>query len=339
MTLVLEAPDVDSWTQARHFTAVPDGENRPIDLIVLHSMEAPQKPDTAEAVARWLAGPTSPVASAHVCADQDSAVGCVRDHDVAYGAPGANHNGLHLELAGYARQTRPDWDAPENRAMLAIAARRVVAPWCRRYNVPAVYVTAAMLAAGGARGITTHLQVTLSKIAKGDHTDPGTAFPVDDFVRTVAGLVAAPPTPPAVQIAQEADVLPYFSATCPTGGAWWVSTVDGGIFTDAPAPFYGSLPAVGVRPNAPVVKLIPWQPQGPGGPCTGYWLLTLDGGVFNFGGAPFHGSYLSLPPEDRREGPAGRQFYDLRPHPDGTYQLLGLEGPAAPPHPETYELA
>ncbi len=84
------------FIQAANFTPV---RSRLIDLISLHSIQAPQKGSTAESTARYFANPSTRV-SAHNCFDQDSQVKCVRNNDVAWAAPGANHNGLHYELAG-----------------------------------------------------------------------------------------------------------------------------------------------------------------------------------------------------------------------------------------------
>ena len=85
------------FVQARNYTR---GRSNPIDVIVIHTMESPEKPDTAESVAAWFAAATAPQASAHYCIDANSIVECVRDTDVAWHAPGANHNGL-----GRARRT------------------------------------------------------------------------------------------------------------------------------------------------------------------------------------------------------------------------------------------
>lgn len=77
-----------------------------------------------------------------------------------------------------------------------------------------------------------------------------------------------------------------------TGGVWLVGA-DGGVFapplleddaTVAQAPFFGSLPSLGVFPTAPIVG-IDSTPNG-----GGYWLLGADGGVFAFGSADFFGS-------------------------------------------------
>src|SRR5688572_29051390 len=98
--------------RARWFTDVTD--RRQVRLVVIHSMEAPEKGETAENVARYFQNPRDkngkPVkASAHLCVDSDSIVQCVLDNDVAYAAPGANSDGVHIELSGYAKQTRKEW--------------------------------------------------------------------------------------------------------------------------------------------------------------------------------------------------------------------------------------
>jgi len=62
---------------------------------------------------------------------------------------------------------------------------------------------------------------------------------------------------------------------------------DGGVFAFGDARFAGSLPALGITPDKPVVGLVP-DPDG-----YGYWLVAADGGVFAFG-APFVGSLPGL---------------------------------------------
>jgi len=167
------------FVQARNYTR---GRSNPIDVIVIHTMESPEKPDTAESVAAWFAGPTAPQASAHYCIDANSVVECVRDTDVAWHAPGANHNGLGLEHAGRAAQTAADWSDTYSKRMLARSSE-LVAEKCAKYDIPAVWLTAAQLRAGR-RGITGHAQVS-EAFKRCDHTDPGTSFPVDDYIALV----------------------------------------------------------------------------------------------------------------------------------------------------------
>src|SRR4051812_19962604 len=95
------------FVQARNYTR---GRSNAIDVIVIHTMESPEAADTAENVAGWFAGSSAPQASAHYCIDDNSVVQSVRDEDVAWHAPGANHNGLGFEHAGKAAQATRDWN-------------------------------------------------------------------------------------------------------------------------------------------------------------------------------------------------------------------------------------
>jgi N-acetyl-anhydromuramyl-L-alanine amidase AmpD len=167
------------FVQARNYTR---GRANAIDVIVIHTMESPEKPDTAESVAAWFAGSTAPQASAHYCIDADSIVECVRDTDVAWHAPGANHNGLGLEHAGRAAQSAADWSDDYSLRLLDLSAE-LVAQKCDKYDIPAVWLSAAQLRAGK-RGITGHVQVSQA-FKRTDHTDPGKFFPVEAYIARV----------------------------------------------------------------------------------------------------------------------------------------------------------
>jgi hypothetical protein len=117
----------------------------------------------------------------------------VYDDDVAYGAPKANHNGLQLEMAGYARQSEAEWLDPYSLAMIEGPAAEWVAEKSDRYGIPLVYVDAAGLLRGE-RGVTTHWQTTLAWHAS-THTDPGVWFPVRRLLHAAAGPVLPPPDP------------------------------------------------------------------------------------------------------------------------------------------------
>ncbi len=181
--------------RARNFTAVPRSTPRPIDLVVIHTMESDRKPTTAEAVSAWFAGSSAPQASAHYCVDEDSIVQCVDERDVAWGAPGANKNGVHVELAGRAAQTDRDWSDDYSNAELELAAK-LVADVCSRNSIPVAFVDAEGLLSGE-RGITTHVTITaagrLAKergqandMTKNTHWDPGHSFPMDEFIANVS---------------------------------------------------------------------------------------------------------------------------------------------------------
>jgi len=168
--------------EARHYLRQPRAV---VDLIVLHCMEAPETSTTAEACAQYIASlpadlPADQKKSCHYCCDSDSVVQCVPDHCVAYAAPGCNHSGLHLELAGYTRQTRGQWLDAYGTRMLWLAAQ-LTARKCSERHIPVVYLPAAELLGPRPRGITTHCEVSRA-FKRSDHTDPGPGFPMDHFI-------------------------------------------------------------------------------------------------------------------------------------------------------------
>lgn len=185
-----------SWPYipARWCTKMEPGLRRAVRVIVIHAMDAPEKGDTAESVARYFE--TLPDSegkkSAHVCVDNNSTVQCVWDNDVAYAAPGANHDGIQIELAGFTSQSAAEWADEYSTATLAEAAR-AAAYYCRKYRIPAVHLTNEQLRNDG-RGIVGHYQVTAVYPTLGHgHTDPGPGFPWTAFVGMVAAMVAHEP--------------------------------------------------------------------------------------------------------------------------------------------------
>ncbi len=181
--------DAFPFVKARHFRA--SAPPRAVRLIVIHSMEAPEKGETAENVAHFFAT-TDREASAHLCVDSDSTVRCVADDDVAFAAPGANADGVHLELAGFARQTEPEWLDAFGVLMLERAAV-AAADYCIKYRIPARRLSNAELADKANRGIVSHAQVS-QVFKKSDHTDPGEGFPWAFFLDRVSRHVQAQQT-------------------------------------------------------------------------------------------------------------------------------------------------
>lgn len=168
------------FLQAANYTPV---RTRTYRLVVLHDMEAPEGATTAEAVAEFFhhqpQGPDG--SSGHACVDDNSAVRCVRDHDVAWAAPNANHDGLHIEQAGYSRQSRKEWLDTYSRRVIRRAAQQA-AKWCVKYRIDPHMISDAHLRDGHTTGITTHRQVTKVLCGGQGHTDPGEFYPTDIFI-------------------------------------------------------------------------------------------------------------------------------------------------------------
>lgn len=168
--------------QAANFTAVA---RRSIDLIIIHDMEFKEVKTAAEDVANFFKNQPKGDngSSAHYCADENSIVSSVWDHDVAWAAPGANHNGLHYELAGYSKQNRKDWGDQYDQDMFEIVAEHA-ARKAHKYGIRPRKIKAADIKAGRS-GFAGHADVTEAYPTLGSHTDPGPHFPWGYFMRRV----------------------------------------------------------------------------------------------------------------------------------------------------------
>lgn len=183
--LDLSAPGKIPFLQAVHFTKAKR-QAVDIELIVIHATDGLEKDDRAEHVATWFGGKNKrfdpPRASAHYVIDCDSIVQMVHDKDVAWQAAGANRNGIGIEHAGRAKQSRADWFDEFSAPMLLISAG-LVARLCKSYGIPMEFVDQKGLRAKK-HGITTHREVTYA-FRKGTHTDPGVGFPMDWYIEQV----------------------------------------------------------------------------------------------------------------------------------------------------------
>ncbi len=169
---------------AKTFKSWPIGQ-RKVRVVVMHDMEFPERMTAAEDVARYFQHPDYP-SSAHICVDNDSIIQCVKDSHEAAGAPGCNHDGIHIELAGYGKQTKREWWDKYSLAMLAIGAD-AAAQYCLKYNLPPVHLTNQQLERGE-KGIVGHAQVS-AVYKKSTHTDPGPNFPWEQFMVMVQNSV------------------------------------------------------------------------------------------------------------------------------------------------------
>lgn len=209
---------MSAFVQAKHFHA---GGNRPIKRVVIHDMEMPEKPNTAEECAAYFARGAK-VASAHWCVDSNSEVECVHEGDIAYHAP-PNTGSIGIEHAGYAKQATGDWlDAfgiPMLRDISAPRARRI----CDENGIPLVWLSVADLLAGK-EGITSHNNVSLA-FHKSTHTDPGPGFPIDKYMAWVRGDAIVPEGDEEMrQIFYRVSVDDKNSKTAEGDFAIWVTT-------------------------------------------------------------------------------------------------------------------
>jgi len=129
---------------------------RAIDVVVIHTMEIAERADAASICARWFASKASEV-SAHYCVDAGAVIQCVREKDIGWHARGGNTASIGVELAGFARQTRREWEDDYSRAVLQRAAG-LVAGICRRRTIPVRWLAPADLVAGR-RGLTGHVSL------------------------------------------------------------------------------------------------------------------------------------------------------------------------------------
>ncbi len=155
--------------------------SRPIDVVVMHTMEIAERPDAAAICARWFATEASQV-SAHYCVDAGTVIQCVQEKDIAWHARGGNTDSIGVELAGFARQTRREWADAYSTAVLGRAAA-LVADICTRRRIPVRWLVAGDLVAGR-RGITGHVEVSRA-FERSDHWDPGPGFPIESFLDRV----------------------------------------------------------------------------------------------------------------------------------------------------------
>lgn len=154
---------------------------RKVRVIVMHLAITPETPNAAESVARYFSR-RGVKASAHYCVDNNSIVRCVADKDVAWAAPGANHDGIQIELSGKL-QSAAQWRDSYSMAMLDRAAR-LVAQLCAVHNIPVTHLSDSQLRAG-AKGIIDHHAAT-RVYRRSTHTDCGRDFPWGHFMGLVA---------------------------------------------------------------------------------------------------------------------------------------------------------
>jgi hypothetical protein len=157
-----------------------------------------QESSTAENAASWFQNPDC-LGSAHLCIDDKECFRCLANAAIPWGARSAeklsaNYHGFHIEQAGFAKWSAVIWKS--HLGTLKRAAWRT-AVHLHKFDLPPVFLTAAMLEAGaraGARrkGVTTHNEITWASkklepwnASAFDHTDPGRFWPRRLFMSLV----------------------------------------------------------------------------------------------------------------------------------------------------------
>lgn len=188
---------VPHFAQAQHFHA---GRVKKIRLGVLHAGITPETDGAAEGMVDFAASPRASVASFHLAADRNSLARGVHDWDTAFGAPGANADGLHMEQAGNV-QNRRGWTDPYSLQMIREQTARGVRSWHDLYGLPFTHLSLAQIADDKTAGFCLHHDVTRAlPAAHGTHVDPGDEYPFDI-------LFAAADQHPSVQ--PKTKVNPY----------------------------------------------------------------------------------------------------------------------------------
>lgn len=159
------------------------GRLKPIRLLVLHTPQTPETNTAAEGVANYFASPATG-ASTHLVGDNDSVIRCVKDEDTAWGAAGANADGLHYELAGVAQQSAEEWADPYSTAAIGLASE-AFREWAKEHEIPMRKLSVEEVRDGVTKGICGHDDV-YQAFGEGDYrSDPGAAFPWDQFIALV----------------------------------------------------------------------------------------------------------------------------------------------------------
>ena len=161
-----------------------------IKRIYIHTFEG--RDLDAIAMARYQLSPAAG-GSYHIVIDVNGMTARENDDDYIPWSAGykANRDGIHISLAGQAAFSRDKW---LSRGKQLDKLAEVVAAYCRKYGIPAIYRNAKALGEDK-WGISTHAAAALAW-RETDHTDPGLGFPMDVLVDKVNALLHPTPVPP-----------------------------------------------------------------------------------------------------------------------------------------------
>lgn len=169
------------FIQAANYTHGKRNLKKDILFLVVHDEESPEVKDSAVNIAHFFANQpkNGDGSSAHRTVDNREVVKCVRLGDIAWAAPGGNTNGIHWEHAGYASETKRDWEDAYSTEMLNLSAEDMakVARLCGFKIEELKRLTPEEIRSYKVRGICGHLDITHAFPNIGTHTDPGLNFP------------------------------------------------------------------------------------------------------------------------------------------------------------------
>ena len=169
----------------RDFKAVRSSGTRSLSqirLIVIHSTES----NSAASSAAWFANPQSK-GSAHILVDDNECYRTLDNEVIPWGAPGANTNGFHIEHAGWAvKWDRAEWMRHEQTLRRGAFKGALHA---KKFGIPIRLLNANDLRNGKA-GFVTHATVSEFNPKGGNHTDPGSNFPLDVYMQFVKEAAA-----------------------------------------------------------------------------------------------------------------------------------------------------
>jgi N-acetyl-anhydromuramyl-L-alanine amidase AmpD len=154
----------------------------PVLAVAVHSTESQDLPGTTDdlrAIRNWFDNPASQ-ASSHIGIDgAGNTEVWVRSYRKAWTIGAANSWTCNIEFIGRAAQPASAWEESQIKQ-----GARWAAYWAIKYDIPVQKANCQNingLCVCTKKGVIRHSDVTAAGF--GTHTDPGPAFPMDDFLR------------------------------------------------------------------------------------------------------------------------------------------------------------
>jgi N-acetylmuramoyl-L-alanine amidase len=152
------------------------GDGQPVDLIVLHTTDAPGAPRGTLA---WGQNPASGVSWHYLVTQAGLIYRCVPEEKKAWHAGAYNRHSIGIEIEGAGVSTPETWTPTVMGALIELCA-----DICTRHGFPPAHLKPDATGDIGA-GITGHMDLGA---AGGNHHDPGDAFP---WYALITGIVSA----------------------------------------------------------------------------------------------------------------------------------------------------